>query len=473
MQNEKFEIIAKTFQGLEEVLAGEIKTLGGSDVTVGRRMVSFYGDKATLYKANLACRTALRILKPILHFEAANPDDVYNTLRKYDWEQLMNLSTTFSIDSVVYSEEFRHSKFVTYRVKDAIADFFNERYGKRPSVRLNNADIQFNLHINNTTCTLSLDSSGESLHKRGYREAQTEAPINEVLAAGLIMLTGWHGECDLIDPMCGSGTFLIEAALIATNTYPGIFRQHFAFEKWNDFDADLLEELYNDDSNEREFTHRIYGSDISVKATAIAERNIKSTGVGRYIELSTQPIQSYETAPSDKGVIITNPPYGERIAATDMEALYDAIGNRLKHVFKGYTAWILGYRQEHFAKIGLKPSVKIPTLNGALECEFRKYDIFEGTYAAHKRATATEPPKPRPMRSKDKPRKEDKKKSGYRRGESTLKGKNVERKVSNVGKERKPYNNDLSASRNSTNNLDTRLPKKTTGGSRSRKKKQE
>lgn len=473
MQNEKFEIIAKTFQGLEEVLAGEIKTLGGSDVTVGRRMVSFYGDKATLYKANLACRTALRILKPILHFEAANPDDVYNTLRKYDWEQLMNLSTTFSIDSVVYSEEFRHSKFVTYRVKDAIADFFNERYGKRPSVRLNNADIQFNLHINNTTCTLSLDSSGESLHKRGYREAQTEAPINEVLAAGLIMLTGWHGECDLIDPMCGSGTFLIEAALIATNTYPGIFRQHFAFEKWNDFDADLLEELYNDDSNEREFTHRIYGSDISVKATAIAERNIKSAGVGRYIELSTQPIQSYETAPSDKGVVITNPPYGERIAATDMEALYDAIGNRLKHVFKGYTAWILGYRQEHFAKIGLKPSVKIPTLNGALECEFRKYDIFEGTYAAHKRATATEPPKPRPMRSKDKPRKEDKKKSGYRRGESTLKGKNVERKVSNVGKERKPYNNDLSASRNSTNNLDTRLPKKTTAGSRSRKKKQE
>ena len=473
MQNEKFEIIAKTFQGLEEVLAGEIKTLGGSDVTVGRRMVSFYGDKATLYKANLACRTALRILKPILHFEAANPDDVYNTLRKYDWEQLMNLSTTFSIDSVVYSEEFRHSKFVTYRVKDAIADFFNERYGKRPSVRLNNADIQFNLHINNTTCTLSLDSSGESLHKRGYREAQTEAPINEALAAGLIMLTGWHGECDLIDPMCGSGTFLIEAALIATNTYPGIFRQHFAFEKWNDFDADLLEELYNDDSNEREFTHRIYGSDISVKATAIAERNIKSAGVGRYIELSTQPIQSYETAPSDKGVIITNPPYGERIAATDMEALYDASGNRLKHVFKGYTAWIIGYRQEHFAKIGLKPSVKIPTLNGALECEFRKYDIFEGTYAAHKRATATEPPKPRPMRSKDKPRKEDKKKSGYRRGESTLKGKNVERKVSNVGKERKPYNNDLSASRNSTNNLDTRLPKKTTAGSRSRKKKQE
>ncbi len=479
MQNERFEIIAKTFQGLEEILAGEIKTLGGSDVMVGRRMVSFYGDKAILYKANLACRTALRILKPILHFEATNPDEVYNTLRNYDWEQLMGLSTTFSIDSVVYSEEFRHSKFVTYRVKDAIADFFNERYGKRPSVRLNNADIQINLHINNTTCTLSLDSSGESLHKRGYREAQTEAPINEVLAAGLIMLTGWHGECDLIDPMCGSGTFLIEAALIATNTYPGIFRQHFAFEKWNDFDADLLEELYNDDSNEREFSHRIYGSDISVKATAIAERNIRSAGVGKYIELSTKPIQDYETAPAEKGVIITNPPYGERIAATDMEALYEAIGNRLKHVFKGYTAWVLGYRQEHFAKIGLKPSVKIPTLNGALECEFRKYDIFEGTYAAHKRATATEPPKPRPMRSKDKPHKEDKKKSGIRKGASTVKGKNDERKYNDKGNDKKPYSRSKSASRPPKNELtasgsfETRMPKKTTAGSRSRKKKQE
>lgn len=412
MQNERFEIIAKTFQGLEGVLAEEITAIGGSDVTIGRRMVSFHGDKALLYKANLACRTALRILKPILHFEASNPDEVYNTLRHYDWEQLMTLSNTFSIDSVVFSDEFRHSKFVTYRMKDAIADFFNERYGKRPSVRLTNADIQFNLHINNTTCTLSLDSSGESLHKRGYREAQTEAPINEVLAAGLIMLTGWRGECDLLDPMCGSGTFLVEAALIATNTYPGIFRQNFAFEKWSDFDADLLQELYNDDSNEREFTGKIYGSDISVKAIAIAERNIKSAGVARYVELSAQPIQNYESAPAERGIIITNPPYGERIGAADMEALYEAIGNRLKHIFKGYTAWVLGYRQEHFDKIGLKPSAKIPTLNGALECEFRKYEIFEGTYADHKRATATEPPKPRPVRSKDKPRREEKPRFG-------------------------------------------------------------
>ena len=501
MQNEKFEIIAKTFQGLEGVLAEEITALGGSDVTIGRRMVSFKGDKAMLYKANLACRTALRILKPILHFEAHNPDEVYNTLRNFDWEQLMTLSTTFSIDSVVFSDEFRHSKFVTYRMKDAIADYFNEKYGKRPSVRLNNADIQFNLHINNTTCTLSLDSSGESLHKRGYRDAQTEAPINEVLAAGLILLTGWRGESNFVDPMCGSGTFLIEAALIATNTYPGVFRQHFAFEKWPDFDADMLEELYNDDSNEREFEHKIYGSDISVKATAIAERNIKSAGVGRYIELSTKPIQSYEEVPAQGGIIITNPPYGERIAAEDMEALYEAIGNRLKHVFKGYTAWILGYRQEHFDKIGLKPSAKIPTLNGALECEFRKYEIFEGTYAAHKRATATEPPKPRPMRSKDKPRKEDKKpfargdKKPFARDEKkplrNKDGKPFEKRERKpIGdKERKPFarrddkkpatrgekgrfeKRERPTTPRTTDNSEARMPKKTTAGSRTRTRK--
>lgn len=491
MQNEKFEIIAKTFQGLESVLAEEITALGGTEVTVGRRMVSFQGDKALLYKANLACRTALRILKPILHFEATNPDEVYDILRKYDWEQLMSLSTTFSIDSVVFSEEFRHSKFITYRMKDAIVDYFNDRYGKRPSVRLTNADMQFNLHINGTTCTLSLDSSGESLHKRGYREAQTEAPINEVLAAGLIMLTGWRGECDLLDPMCGSGTFLVEAALIATNTYPGIFRQHFAFEKWKDFDADLFEEIYNDDSNEKEFTHKIYGSDIATKAIAIAERNIKSAGMMRHIELAQRPIQSYEEAPASNGIIITNPPYGERISATDMEALYEAIGNRLKHIFKGYTAWILGYKQEHFDKIGLKPSAKIPTLNGALECEFRKYEIFEGTYAAHKRATATEPPKPRPMRSKDKPRKDEKPRPGKRGDRPTRPSRPTEARRSSEKegaprRERhfeprtdvrrdaprreskrpeRPVGEDAKNMRSSAP-----MPKKTTAGSRTRKK---
>ena len=209
MNTEKFEIVAKTFQGLEDVLAEELKNLGAEDIEIGRRMVSFHGDKPLLYKTNLACRTALRILKPIYKFEASNPDEVYEKMKAFEWDTLLSPETTFSIDSVTYSDCFKHSKFVTYRAKDAIADYFMEKTGKRPSVRLNGAELVLNLHISHMSCTLSLDSSGESLHKRGYRVGQTEAPINEVLAAGMILKTGWHGETDFIDPMCGSGTILI------------------------------------------------------------------------------------------------------------------------------------------------------------------------------------------------------------------------------------------------------------------------
>lgn len=384
MNTEKFEIVAKTFQGLEDVLAEEIRQLGGENVETGRRMVSFQGDKTLLYKANLACRTALRILKPIYKFEAADPDEVYEKMKAFPWETLLSPETTFSIDSVTYSDSFKHSKFVTYRAKDAIADYFMEKSGKRPSVRLNGAEVVLNLHIAQMSCTLSLDSSGESLHKRGYRVGQTEAPINEVLAAGMILKTGWHGEKDLIDPMCGSGTILIEAALIATNTYPGIFRKSFAFERWKDFDEELFETLYNDDSHEREFTHRIYGSDISPRAIDIATQNIKSAGVSKYIDLKVMPFQRYESAPSPEGILITNPPYGERLTSSDLLGLYESIGNRLKHVFKGYEAWIISYHKECFDRIGLKPSARIELMNGALECEFRKYEIFDGRYKEFK-----------------------------------------------------------------------------------------
>ena len=238
MKNEKFEIIAKTFQGLEDVLAEEISILGGENIEIGRRMVSFIGDKELLYKSNLQLRTALRILKPIYQFTANNTDEVYEKIKEFNWDKYLSPSQTFAIDSVVYSEEFKHSKFVTYRTKDAIADYFSEKTGNRPSVRINNADIILNLHISQHNCTLSLDSSGESLHKRGYRVEQTEAPINEVLAAGMILKTGWRGEKNFIDPMCGSGTLLIEAAMIATNTAPGIYRKDFAFERWNDYDEE-------------------------------------------------------------------------------------------------------------------------------------------------------------------------------------------------------------------------------------------
>ena len=385
---EQMELVAKTFQGLEDVLADELRQLGADDVTIGTRMVSFKGDKEMMYKANFCCRTALRILKPIHTFSASDADELYQQAKLFDWEQLLSPEKTFAIDSTVYSEEFRHSKFVTYRVKDAIADFFTEKYGKRPSIRLTGADILLNVHIYQDKVTLSLDSSGESLHKRGYRVMQTEAPINEVLAAGLIMKAGWHGQSNFVDPMCGSGTFLIEAALIARNINPGVFRKDFAFEHWPDFDQELLDSIYNDDSAEREFEHKIYGSDISPKAVAIAERNIKSAGVSKDIELTTKAIQDYTEAP-EAGILITNPPYGERIAADDMDALYTSIGERLKNVFRGYHAWILGYHTEYFDKIGLKPSVKFPVLNGALECELREYVIFDGTYAEFRKQGRT------------------------------------------------------------------------------------
>ena len=284
---------------------------------------------------------------------------------------------------VVFSEEFRHSKFVSYKVKDAIVDYFREKTGKRPSVRINNPDVLLNIHIAQTTCTLSLDSSGESLHRRGYRQEAVEAPLNEVLAAGMILMTGWRGECDLIDPMCGSGTIPVEAALIAKNIAPGVFRKGFAFEKWVDFDADMFDEIYNDDSQEREFTHKIYGYDNNPKANEIATHNIKAAGVSKDIVLKLQPFQQFEQ-PKEKSIIITNPPYGERISTNDLLGLYQMIGERLKHAFVGNEAWVLSYREECFDQIGLKASQKVPLFNGPLECEFRKYEIFDGKYKEFK-----------------------------------------------------------------------------------------
>ena len=381
--SETFEMVAKTLYGLEEILAEELLALGANDLQIGRRMVSFTGDKELLYKANFHCRTALRVLKPIYHFKAKDADTVYKEVKKVEWEKYLSLDKTFAIDSVIYSEDFNHSKFVAYRTKDAIVDYFIEKFKKRPSVRVNNPDLYINIHISHNDCTLSIDSSGESLHKRGYRVDQTEAPLNEVLAAGMILMTGWRGECDLIDPMCGSGTIPVEAALIAKNIAPGVFRKGFAFEKWVDFDADMFDEIYNDDSQEREFTHKIYGYDNNPKANEIATHNIKAAGVSKDIVLKLQPFQQFEQ-PKEKSIIITNPPYGERISTNDLLGLYQMIGERLKHAFVGNEAWVLSYREECFDQIGLKASQKVPLFNGPLECEFRKYEIFDGKYKEFK-----------------------------------------------------------------------------------------
>ena len=388
--NNEYEMIAKTFMGLEPVLAEELTRMGAGNVRTGRRMVSFTGDKAMMYRANFALRTAIRILKPIRHFKAASADQVYDNVRKIDWREYLLIDNgnaaaegatpsfrTFAVDSVVFSEEFRHSMFVAYKVKDAIVDQLREQTGERPNVSVSNPDIRLHIHIAEDRCTLCLDSSGESLHRRGYKQDNSKAPINEVLAAGLILMTGWRGEKDFIDPMCGSGTLLIEAALIATNMAPGLFRKEYAFEKWPDYDRDLFDAIYNDDSGEREFSHKIYGYDIDPKMVNTARLNVRAAGLSQYITIGQQDFKDF-TQPAEKAILVTNPPYGERISTPDLLETYDMIGRQLKHNFKGNEAWIISYREECFDKIGLRPSLKIPVNNGALECEFRKYQMFDG-----------------------------------------------------------------------------------------------
>ena len=380
IMSETFEMVAKTFQGLEGVLSDELMALGAQDVRQGKRMVSFKGDKELMYRANFSLRTALRVLKPIYSFKSTDADDLYDQVKKFHWEDIMTEGNTFSIDCTVYSETFKHSRFVTYRVKDAIADYFMERCGKRPSIRLNAPDYQFNVHISGNDVTISLDSSGEPLYKRGWRVAQTDAPINEVLAAGIIKLSGWDGKSNLVDPMCGSGTFLIEAALIAANINPGVYRKEYAFQKWPDYDADLYDTIYNDDSGEREFAHKIYGYDILGKAVAVANANIKNAGLSQYIEVERIPLEELETVP-EKGVLITNPPYGERLTSDELPKLYATLGTKLKKVFVGYDCWlIVGKNKELIDNLGLKASLHYPLLNGDIECELREYVIFDGSF---------------------------------------------------------------------------------------------
>ena len=380
MSNTRFRMVAKTFQGLEDVLRDELTILGAENIELGNRMVSFEGDLAMLYKANLCLRTALRVLKPIVMFTASSADELYDKVRDLPWEDYMDANSTFSIDSTVNGEEFTHSKFVTYRVKDGIVDHFRDRDGDRPSIRLEGADLIFNVHISGNRITISLDSSGAPLYKRGYRSDQTEAPINEVLAAGIILKTGWQGDCDFLDPMCGSGTFLIEAALIAANINPGIYRESFAFEKWKDFDKEIFEEIYNDDSAERDFNYKIFGGDIDPEAIAVARKNIRSAHVEDMIELSCQPFTEW-MADTAEGILVTNPPYGERLRPANLDMLYKDLGSTLKNNFQGWHAWILGYHEEQLKEIGLKPSVKIPLHNGKLECSLREYVMFDGSYS--------------------------------------------------------------------------------------------
>ena len=380
----EFQMLAKTFKGLEEVLARELIELGANNVQIQRRAVAFTGDMRMLYTANFCLRTASRILVPIATFKAKKADDIYQQVMQIDWAQYMTPKTSFSIDATVYSDLFRHSQFITYRVKDAIVDYWMEHAGARPSVQLTSPDLYLNVHIAGDLVTLSLDSSGESLHKRGYRVANTQAPINEALAAGMLLLAGWKGQSDFYDPMCGSGTLLIEAALIARNIAPGVFRKSFAFEKWANFDADLFEDVYSDDSRERDFKHKIYGSDAGFYAAQAAIKNVESAGLNRDIEVRQIRVQELkltgdEARNTEGALVMINPPYGERLSQDkDVLRLYQDMGTTLKHQFSGATAWIISSNEDALKCVGLRPAKRIHLVNGDLECLFNKYELFKG-----------------------------------------------------------------------------------------------
>ena len=379
-----FKMVAKTMAGLENVLAEELTAMGAQNVEVLYRAVSFEGDKALMYKANYCCRTALRILKPVTSFVARNEMALYNNIFKIKWHEIFNINETFAIDAVVSGNYFTHSQYAALKVKDAIADEFREHFGARPSVDVDNPDLRINVHIENEKVTLSFDSSGESLHKRGYRKSVDKAPMNEVLAAGLIKLTGWKCDCNFVDCMCGSGTIPIEAAMLALGIPAGFFRKKWGFMTWHDFDQDLWHNVLLDAGAEmEEFDYEILASDHSAKAVEIARANIENAHLHYDIKLSKQDM--FEMVPPEGGgIMIINPPYGERLEEKDIINLYKGIGDALKKNFKGFEAWIISSNKDVLKLVGLKPSKKIDVFNGPLECKFEKFEIFEGSYKEKK-----------------------------------------------------------------------------------------
>jgi putative N6-adenine-specific DNA methylase len=377
MSSEKFNMLAKTFSGLENVLKDELIGIGATDVTVVNRGVKFSGSKEILYKANFCCRTALRILKIIGEFKVKGTNDLYNSVRSIDWSSHFEIQQTFSVNSTVDSEAFNNSMFVNLKTKDAIVDQFKLNVGKRPSVNAENPDIRINVHASSDEMTISIDSSGESLHKRGYRIIQNETSMSEVLAAGILKLTGWKGQCDLYDPMCGSGTIPIEAELIARNIPPGIFRKSFDFEKWKDFDEDLFDGVYNAEY-EVPFEHTIFASDISSVNIKMASESARNAGLKKGIQFSVSDFASIKPD-KNSGLLIVNPPSGQRMNDRLIEPLYTMIGDSLKKNFKGFKAWIFSNSEEGFKNIGLRSSERIKLFNGPIECDLRSFELYQGS----------------------------------------------------------------------------------------------
>ena len=377
MKEKNFYMLAKTMYGLEEILADELKNLGAQNIKIQNRAVSFKGDIGFMYKANLNLRTCLRILKPIQTFQAHNEKELYKNILKIDWEKYLTTESTFATHATTNSEVFNHSKYASLLVKDGIADYFRNKYDKRPNVDTENPDLTINLHINKHTCTVSLDSSGESLHKRGYKLDTIIAPMNEVLASGLILLSGWNKQDNFHDPMCGSGTLLIEAAMIAYNIPANIFRNKFGFESWKDFDSELFEKI-KDVSLDKEvdFKGTITGGDNFQKAIRISRKNIENALMFENIKVKNEDF--FETSIKENSFVIFNPPYGERIEL-GINEFYEKVGDSLKNNYKNCTVWIISSDLENMKMIGLKPTKKINLMNANLKCSFREFKIYVGS----------------------------------------------------------------------------------------------
>ncbi len=372
-------MVAKTQFGFEEILAKELRNLGAGNVEIGVRSVSFDGDTGFMYKANLCLRTAIKIIKPIHSFSVRDEMDLYKKIYAIDWSPYLTPDTTFAIDTTVNSEQFTHSLYVSQKTKDAIADKFRETDGRRPSVDVKFPDVRLNIHIQKGHCNVSLDSSGRSLHHRGYRISTNIAPINEVLAAGLLLLSGWDGQSDFLDPMCGSGTFLTEAAMIACNIPANINRKEFAFEKWADFDEELFEKITDSCLNRtREFHHKIIGYDKAPSAVRKAIENVENANLSEYISIERKNFFDTEKLTDNPLLMVFNPPYGERLNI-DMEDFYAEIGDTLKRNYPGTNAWFITSNLEALKFVGLRPSRKIKVFNSHLESRLVKYEMYAGS----------------------------------------------------------------------------------------------
>jgi len=380
-----FKMVATTIFGLEEVLATELTNLGAQDVEIGVRNVSFTGDKGFMYKANMALRTAIRILKPIKRFKVHDEDDLYKKIQTIDWEREMSVDSTFAIGAVVNSKNFTtNSHYISLKSKDAIADYFRHKYHKRPNVDVKFPDLKIHVHIQNDLCTVSLDSSGDSLHKRGYRSATNIAPINEVLAAGLVLLSGYTGDCNFIDPMCGSGTILIEAAMIANNIPANINRKEFGFEKWKDYDEDLFFTIQDSLLKKIRSSHfKIMGFDKAPSAVRKAIENVENANLSEFIGVHHVNFFNSVKEVFGQTTILFNPPYGERLDI-DMQEFYKKIGDTLKGGYPGSTVWFITSNLEAIKHVGLKTSRRIPLKNGDLDCIYVRYDMYEGSRKAKK-----------------------------------------------------------------------------------------